>query len=92
MTGVTDYQGNYVPPRIIQYNPYEAIDRYIRYGQKRSSEPILYDPNKGKQRQQKEKNVAPAGSLLKVWEGNLELAKYNTISCQFYSTYDITVF
>lgn len=25
----------------------------------------------------KEKNIAPPGSLLKVWEGNIELAKDN---------------
>ena len=41
----------------------------------------MYDPTKYKIRVSKEKNVAPPGSLLKVWEGNVELAKDNMISC-----------
>jgi hypothetical protein len=38
----------------------------------------MYDPTKNKvQKGIKEKNVAPPGSLLKVWEGNIEMAKDN---------------
>ena len=40
----------------------------------------------------KDKNVAPLGSLLKIWEGQLELAKDNIFSCQLYSLHDIATF
>jgi hypothetical protein len=67
-----------------------------RLGPKKSSEPILYDPMKarsvGRSGMVREKNTAPSGSLLKVWDGTLELAKDNIVSCSLYSTHDIAAF
>ena len=63
----------------ISYNPYEILEqiKYSRMNLKKSTEPILYDPKKNMKKGNinKEKNIAPPGSLLKVWEGILELAK-----------------
>ena len=72
----------------MSYNPYEVLEsRYSRAGygqQKKSNEPIMYDPMKARSANrgpgQKEKNVALPGSLLKVWEGVFELAKDNQIN------------
>lgn len=46
----------------------------------------MYDPMKFKPRINKEKAIAPAGSLLRVWEGTVELAKDNMFSISLYST------
>lgn len=62
-----------MPPKQMPYNPYEAIERYVRYGHKKSSEPILFDPYKNKARVPQQKHVAPPGSLLRVWDGSLEI-------------------
>ena len=88
--------------RSVEYDPQEIIQqRNNRLGQKKSAEPIMYDPMKAKFGNRggplvKEKNHAPPGSLLKVWEGQLELAKDTTaqssVTCQLLSTHDITSF
>lgn len=62
-----------IPQMRVSYNPYEIVEqRYNKYAQKKSSEPIMYDPSKVsgfRGTGPKKRNVAPPGSLLKVWEG-----------------------
>ena len=78
----------------VLYNPYEILEsRHALIGgvrpgtQKKAQEPIMYDPSKAKLgvRKSGEKNVAPAGSLLKVWEGTLELAKDLHLQTSFFT-------
>jgi hypothetical protein len=49
---MTDYGGMMMqmpPPVKVTYSPYEIIDfKYSKFGQKKSSEPIMYDPSKAK--------------------------------------------
>ena len=52
----------------------------------------MYDPAKAQKSVNKEKTVAPAGSLLRVWEGSIELAKDNVIKCQLQSNIDVNAF
>jgi hypothetical protein len=67
-----------------------SFSPFSRYVPKKPSEPILYDPSKvaaasGTSSSTsggiKEKHVAPPGSLLKVWDGTLEMAKDNLLRC-----------
>ena len=46
----------------------------------------MYDPAKIKTKNSRVKNTAPPGSLLKVWEGNIEMEKDNSFSCSLFST------
>ena len=86
-------------PRI-QYNPYEIFEArhlgvgtgYGRHPAKKPSEPVMYDPAKAQKSVNKERTVAPAGSLLRVWEGSIELAKDNVIKCQLQSNIDVNAF
>jgi hypothetical protein len=46
---------------------------------KKPFEPFLYDPAKAAKTVNKERTYAAPGSLLRVWEGSLEIAKDNII-------------
>jgi hypothetical protein len=52
----------------------------------------MYDPAKAQKSVNKERTVAPAGSLLRVWEGSIELAKDNVIKCHLQSNIDVNAF
>ncbi len=56
----------------------------------------MYDPLKGASALEavgpKIRTMAPPGSLLKVWEGNLEILKDNTLKVMTYSTIDVQAF
>jgi hypothetical protein len=81
------------------YNPYEVYEqRHLgvnapfslhKIAPKKPSEPILYDPSKTLKQSQRPKTLAPPGSLLKVWEGTLELAKDNLLKCKLHSNIDV---
>jgi len=43
-------------------------------------------------KQNKQRNTAPPGSILKVWEGSIEVAKDVSFEAQMLSTMDITAF
>ncbi len=77
----------------IQYNIYENIEQR-RFNLRKPGEAILYDPIKERNSAQGpvQRNVAPPGSLLKVWEGQLELTKETNPSCKMLSTLDIKLF
>lgn len=53
------------------------------------SKPIFYDPE---DLLIEEKNTAPRGSLLKIWEGKIEFGKYETFGCELHSTKDIKLY
>lgn len=61
--------------------------------QRKPSEPILYDPSRSQQKSHsKQLNTAATGSLLKVWDGSLELAKDHMLKCELYSLQDIALY
>ena len=85
----------------LQYNPYEIFEAkhlggsgFMKIGGgymgqqqlRKPAEPILYDPSRSQQKSHsKQLNTAPPGSLLKIWDGSLELAKDHQLKCELYS-------
>jgi hypothetical protein len=84
----------------LQYNPYEIFETkhlggssfmkigggYMGQQLRKPTEPILYDPSRSQQKtHSKQLNTAAPGSLLKIWDGSLELAKDHQLKCELYS-------
>jgi hypothetical protein len=66
---------------------------YMGQQLRKPTEPILYDPSRSQQKtHSKQLNTAAPGSLLRVWDGSLELAKDHQLKCEIYTLQDISLY
>ncbi|CDW79195.1 UNKNOWN [Stylonychia lemnae] len=86
---VMSYQNKSGHQFLCPYNPTEEYKLWKRYQVK--PKPIFYDPAEGET--PPEKNTAPRGSILQVWEGKIKFSRIlDPIKGQLQSSKDIKMF